>query len=273
MTIASHTIDHWLKVGLLIPKHRGVYRLGHEAVPEFSDELAAVMACAPQSLLGDGSAAYLWRILPTSPFTATVSVIVVGRDVRSRPGICVRRLAELPGGERTIHQGVPVTTPARTLLDLAAVVNTRTLERALNEAQVLRLTTPRALLPLLARHPRHRGARALRALVTDDRATALTRSEAERRLLALIAAAGLPRPRSNARLRRYEVDFLWAEQRLVVEVDGFRYHSSRAAFERDRARDAELAGLGYRVIRVTWRQIVNEPYVVVARIAQALGSA
>jgi very-short-patch-repair endonuclease len=109
-------------------------------------------------------------------------------------------------------------------------------------------------------------------LVADEGATAMTRSEAERRLLRLIRAAGLPLPNTNARLDPFEVDFLWPGHRLVVEVDGFAFHSSRAAFERDRARDAELTARGYRVIRVTWRQTAAEPYVAVARIAQALGS-
>jgi very-short-patch-repair endonuclease len=178
----------------------------------------------------------------------------------------------LPPAERTIHDGIPVTTPARTLLDLAATVDARTLERALNEAQVLRLTTPSALLPLLTQHSRHRGARALRALAEPDR-TRMTRSEAERRLLKLTRTAQLPTPRTNARLGPFEVDFLWAEHRLIVEVDGFQFHSSRDAFERDRARDSELVARGYRVVRVTWRQIVRDPYAVVGRIAQALGSA
>jgi very-short-patch-repair endonuclease len=109
-------------------------------------------------------------------------------------------------------------------------------------------------------------------LLDDDARPAITRSEAEERLLVLIRASELPHPEVNVRVGYHEVDFLWRSQRLVVEVDGFRFHSSRAAFERDRLRDAELAAMGFRVVRVTWRQLVNRPEAVVTRIATALRS-
>ena len=271
--IPARTVDNWVASGRLIRIHPAVYRLGHDAAPPFADELAAVMACSPAAFLGDASAACLWRMLQPRESPRPITVLLAGRSLRPKPGIRIRRTRSLPGDETTIQDGIPTTTPARTLLDLAATAALRTLERALNEAQVLRLTTPSALLPLLTRHPRHRGTKALRALIDPAGTQGLTRSEAERRLLALIREAGLPLPRANVKLGRFEVDFLWAKQRLVVEVDGFRFHSTRAAFERDRARDAELAALGYRVVRVTWRQIVQEPYAVVARLAQAVGSA
>jgi very-short-patch-repair endonuclease len=101
----------------------------------------------------------------------------------------------------------------------------------------------------------------------------LTRSEAERRMLRLIRAARLPVPATNARVGRFEVDALWERERLIVEVDGFAFHGSRPAFERDRRRDAELLTLGYRVLRVTWRQLVDEPEAVVALIAAAISAA
>jgi very-short-patch-repair endonuclease len=110
------------------------------------------------------------------------------------------------------------------------------------------------------------------ALLDRDAKPALTRSEAEERLLALIRSAELPEPELNVRIGRHEVDFLWRDRGLVVEVDGFRYHSSRDAFERDRLRDAELGAQGFTVMRITWRQIVGSPEAVVARIAMALGA-
>ena len=106
-----------------------------------------------------------------------------------------------------------------------------------------------------------------------DDEPSLTRSEAERRMLALIRAARLPAPATNVRVRRHEVDMLWREERLIVEIDGFAFHSSRAAFERDRIRDAELQALGYRVLRITWRQLTDEPEAVVALLAGALSAA
>lgn len=107
-------------------------------------------------------------------------------------------------------------------------------------------------------------------MIGDGGRPEMTRSEAERRFLALIRAARLPTPRTNVRVGRHEVDFVWPAERLIVEVDGFRYHGSRHAFERDRARDTDLAALGYTVVRVTWRQITEESHALIARIARAL---
>ena len=133
---------------------------------------------------------------------------------------------------------------------------------------MLRLVDARGLESQIERNPGRRGVRALRRLV--DSGPARTRSEAERRLLRLVREARLPKPRLNARVAGLEVDFLWPDQRLIVEVDGYAFHRGRRAFERDRQRDAALAAQGYTVLRVTWRQLVYEPQAVVARIAAAL---
>jgi very-short-patch-repair endonuclease len=135
---------------------------------------------------------------------------------------------------------------------------------------VRRLVRRRDLLDQLERNRGRAGTRALREILEVPGGPAPTRSEAERRLLRLVRSAGLPRPLVNTRVASLEVDVLWRDQRLVVEVDGFRFRSSRASFERDRERDAVLAASGYTVLRVTWRQLVNEPEAVVARIAGAL---
>lgn len=182
----------------------------------------------------------------------------------------LRRAQSLDTGEVTSHRRMPVTTPTRTLLDLAHVVSTRELERAFEESHVRRLVDRRRLEALLARTPGRHGTAALRALLERQRGPTLTRSEAEERMLALVRAAHLPRPRVNARVKGREVDLLWDAQQLVVEVDGYAYHSSQAAFERDRLRDAELGAAGFRVMRVTWRALVDEPHAVVARLAAAL---
>jgi very-short-patch-repair endonuclease len=213
------------------------------------------------------SAAGLWRLLPAAK--GDVEVTVAGRDCRSRPGIRVHRVSALDPRDIRKLGGTPITSPARTILDLAAVVRPRELEQTLAEAYARRLARRSELVSLLARRLSRPGTRALRALL-DDGTPALTRSQAEERLLALIRAAELPAPETNIRIRRHEVDFLWREQRLVVEVDGFAFHSSRSAFERDRRRDAELGTLGFRVMRVTWRQIVNGPEALIARLAKAL---
>jgi very-short-patch-repair endonuclease len=135
------------------------------------------------------------------------------------------------------------------------------------------LARERELPDQLGRNPCRKGRGNLVALLDREHGPAFTRSEAERRLLELVRAAALPSPDANARLAGREVDFLWRDAGLVVEVDGYVFHSSRASFERDRRRDAELQAQGFRVLRVTWRQIVEEPHAVVARIAQALVAA
>jgi very-short-patch-repair endonuclease len=213
------------------------------------------------------SAAWLWRLLPAA--TGRVELTVAGRDSRSRPGIRVHRVRDLDRREIRKLGGIPITSPARTIFDLAAAVTPRELARALAEAYARRLVRRSELASLLARRPSRPGTRALRALL-DDGPPALTRSQAEERLLALIRAAELPSPEANVRIGRHEVDFLWRDKRLALEVDGFAFHSSRAAFERDRRRDAELGTRGYRVTRVTWRQIVDEPEALVARLAASL---
>jgi very-short-patch-repair endonuclease len=163
-----------------------------------------------------------------------------------------------------------VTSPARTLLDLATVLSGRELARAAEEAQVQRLLTPAQVEAYLARRSHRHGALRLRAATRQD--PAFTRSEAERRFLELLRSAALPEPQANVRVHGHEVDFLWRRQELVVEVDGYAYHSSRAAFERDRRRDAELEAAGIHVRRITWRQIAEEPEALVARLAVALAA-
>lgn len=146
----------------------------------------------------------------------------------------------------------------------------RDLERALDEALVRRLIDRPRLLAALARAPGRHGAAPLRALLRRDGGPTLTRSEAEERVLSLVRAAGLPSPGVNVRVEGREVDLYWRRERLVVEIDGWKYHSTRAAFERDRRRDADLGAAGVRVMRVTWRQIVDEREALVARLVRAL---
>jgi very-short-patch-repair endonuclease len=143
----------------------------------------------------------------------------------------------------------------------------------LNEAQVQRLVTTRAIEAVLERTPTLKGSSVIRQLLQADDDSGYTRSEAERRMRRLAAAAGLDEPLVNARVLGYEVDFLWPEQRLVVEVDGYQFHGHRQSFESDRRRDQLLVAAGYRVVRVTWIQLRDEPIAVIASIAQALAPA
>jgi very-short-patch-repair endonuclease len=234
--IGERAVAHRVQRGWLTRLHRGVYRVGPIAAP-WQREMAAVLAT--NGILSHHSAAAVWGITPPHP--GDVHVIARGR---SRPGVRVHRAASL---RATAHHGLPLTTPARTLDDLEPMLSARDYDRALEEAQVRGLVPKRP-----GDEPR------------------FTRSAAERRLLALVRAAKLPVPLTNTRLHGWEVDALWPQHKLVLEVDGYRYHGNRAAFERDRRKDAALTAAGYRVVRITWRRLVDEPHVIVALLARLL---
>ena len=242
-----------------------MYLVGPLRTP-LTESMAAVLALGDGALLTHYPAAVLWGLRPPAPLPMEVTVI--DRDARGPDGIKVHRVAGLDPTDAARRDGVPVTSPARTLLDLAATVNTRDLNRAADEARVHRLVTDLSLNEQFQRYPHHRGTAALRQVIQTE--PALTRSEAERKFLELIRAARLPEPETNARVGRWEVDFVWRAERLVVEVDGYAFHSSRSSFERDRRRDADLAAIGIRVMRATWRQITSEREALAVTLVRAL---
>ena len=251
--------------------HRGVYAVGHTALVPLAREMAALLACGRCAVISHLSAGVLWRILELLEGAAPpVDVTVPRGAARARPGLTVHRTRDLGRDEVRMMQGIALTSPARTLLDLAEVLTGRELEAAYGEAIVRRLTSEAALRRLIGARPGRRGAAPLQSLLDRQAGPSLTRSQAEERFLALVRQAGFPHPEVNVRLGGHLVDFLWRDERLVVEVDGYRFHSSRAAFERDRLRDAALEEAGLWVIRVTWRQLTEQPYALVARLARAL---
>jgi predicted transcriptional regulator of viral defense system len=265
--VGRHAIDHRLAAGRLHPLYRGVYSVGHRILMRRGRWMAAALAAGPGAVLSHRSAASLWGLIRSVP--AVADVTTRGRH-RSRVGISLHR-ARLPPDEVTTADGIPATTPHRTLFDLAVVVDRLALERAIEQADARSLTDALSLGALLERHPRRPGAATLRAILDGALATsAPTRSELEDRFLALLAAHGLPRPRVNlgveARGRWFECDLVWRSQRLIVELDGRATHRTAAAFERDRARDRALQATGWRVVRITWRQLHDED----ARVAADL---
>jgi very-short-patch-repair endonuclease len=264
--LGRHAVAHRVAVGWLRRMFRGVYLVGPLETPH-SWAMAAALAVGKGAVVSHYSAAVLWELRP--PREGPVDVTVPGRKTRGRPGIRVHR-SRLHPHDATRRHEIPVTSPARTLLDLAAALPQRDVARATEEAQVQRRVTSHSLNEQFKRYPRHRGTAALRKAIRTD--AAFTRSEAERRAIELIRAARLPTPEANTRVNGYEVDFVWHEQRLIVEVDGYAFHSSRGAFERDRRRDRELHAQGYRVIRLTWHQLTEEPEAVIASVATALAA-
>ena len=195
------------------------------------------------------------------------------RHRRSTPRLELH-VVEMEPDEMTVKDGIPVTTPARTLFDLAGVVSEQQLEHAFNEAEYRRLTSPTSLDALLARYPGRRGTANLRRVLDTHRryGETVAREELERRFLAFLDARGLPRPKVNRHTGHGELDATWPEQRLVVELDGFAAHGTRKAFEADRAKDRALVAAGWRVIRITWRQLNGEPDTIAAQLRALLAT-
>lgn len=268
--IGRRAVDHRLACGRLRAVHRGVYAVGHRVLSRDGRWTAALLAVGPDAVLSHRSAAALWRIRPSTRLDVTVP-----RALPRRPGVQLHRSARF-ADEVAVVRGMAVTTPTRTLLDLAAAVSRQELEKALNEAEVLRLTDEVPLGALVDRHPTLPGTSALRAILADHaRGTTITRSELEDRFLAFVEAAGLPRPRVNALTlddQTLEVDCLWRDQSLIAELDGRATHGTRHAFERDRARDRMLQARGWRVVRITWRALHDRPHALSAELARLLGA-
>jgi very-short-patch-repair endonuclease len=259
--ISSSAVGRWAAEGRLHRLHRGVYAVGHPILTVDGRRMAAVLAAGPGAVLSHASAAALWEIRRTSATGIDVTVRSAGGRAR-RPGLRIHRAPTLRADEITEHHGIPVTTTSRTLLDLAATLPRRALERALDEAEVQGLYDRSSLGALPRAHAGERGAKALAVALDDDGELTLTDSELEELMLALCDDHRLSRPRPRASVAGLRVDFLFAAGRLVVETDGYRYHRTRRAFERDRERDAILARAGYRTLRFSHRQLTREPAMV-----------
>jgi very-short-patch-repair endonuclease len=250
--VAPATVDYWVRAGRLRVIHRGVYATGGAVLRVEGRRLAAVLACGPGAVLSHRSAAAHWGLLNTDQTRIDVSAPATRHGV---PGIRLHRTRFLDAQDTTDHEGIPITTVHRTLLDLAATVRSDRLERALAQAMHLQLYDQRAIDDAIARSTGHRGTGVLaRATAREPKRT---RSEFEARFLKLVREAGLPEPEVNASLtaldhQDIEVDFYWPTHRLVVETDGWESHRTLAAFRRDRAKDAALTAAGYRVLRFTW---------------------
>jgi hypothetical protein len=263
------SIDVRLQSGRLHRLHRGVYALGRPRIPVEGIRLAAVLALGEGVVLSHRSAAAHLGLLEDS---RRFEDVTVPRKLHPRTGIRVH-VASLSGDERTVVDGVPVTTAARTLLDLAATEPRHRTERAFTEAEYQGLRDGTSLTQLLHRYAGHRGAAVARHLIGAP-PRGITRSELEGRFLALLDEVGLPSPERNAHIevgaRLLEVDCLWREQGLIAELDGRAAHGGWRRAEADRARDRRNLAAGYRTIRVTWRQLHEERSELVADLGRLL---
>ena len=266
--IGHHAIAHRVAHGRLTLLHGNVYLVGRPSRERFTAEMAAALLSPGHTVVSHDSAAAAWGTIDRVPEVVTLTV--VGRDLRSRPGIHIHRTQTLDPRDVRLLEGLPVTAPARALLDLAGSTSAAELERAVAEARVQRLILSGDLEAALDRAPGRTGATQLRGLLRAEGGPGPTRRELEHQMLTLIRDAQLPLPQVNPVLLGFEVDFLWPEHRLVIETDGHQFHGHRMAFERDRKRDQILVAAGYRVMRITWRQLREEPLAVIARLTMAL---
>jgi very-short-patch-repair endonuclease len=267
--ISDDVIMHRVAVGWLFRQHHGVYLLDPpDRASRVTLMTAAVEACGPDAALSHRSGAELWEFL--EPHRGHIEVTVIGHNAGDRPGIRRHRVLELDPADVTTRRGVRVTSPARTVLDNARDPE---LEAIIGAAFATGRVTERQIEQAIARCPTRRGARRVRRLLSQDGGPRRTRSWAERRLLALVRQAGLPVPQTNVMLHGLQVDALWPEHRLVVEVDSQEFHGDRRSIENDRARDAKLIAAGYVVIRFTAMQLDKSPFLVLGQLAAALALA
>jgi very-short-patch-repair endonuclease len=249
----GNAIDHRVRVGRIHRLHRGVYAVGHAAPSFHARAMAAVLACGSAAALSHRSAAALWGI--DLSWRSPVEVSAPGN--RRRAGLLVHRSLTLRATDVTVHQGIVVTTAARTLIDLADVLDPPRLARAVNEAQVLRLVTRQQLAVALTAATGRRAAGRLNPFV--HRSDAPTRSVFEDAFLVFVDRHGLPRPEVNQKVAGHRVDVLWRRHRLVAELDGRTFHDHDQPFEQDRERDADLLAAGHPVVRITWRRMTRQP--------------
>jgi predicted transcriptional regulator of viral defense system len=235
--------------------YRGVYAVGHDVPTREGNWMAAVLAGGEGAVLAYRDAGALWGFRPDA---RAVIEVTTPRSQRPRPGIQFHR-SRLPPDEVTSNDRIPVTTVPRTLLDLATVLRPRQLERALGETEALRLWDELSLLDLLRRHPRRAGSLTVRAVLDSRNAGAkIIRSDLEVAFLEFLDRFAFPEPELNAEVEGLEVDAVWREQRVVVELDSRGFHMTVAAFETDRERDRKLQAAGWRTIRITWRQLERD---------------
>jgi very-short-patch-repair endonuclease len=267
--LTARVIRRAVEAGRLRPVFRGVYAVGHLALPREGWWMAALLACGEGAALSHRTAASLWGFLsgPILPVDVTTST----DRGRSHAAITTHRTPLAPF-DALVRDGLRVTAPARTIVDLAAILSGRALREAVQRAQDLRRFDAEDIQATLARVPRRPGARRLQDLITllaphKDNA----RSHLERLFLRLVRTARLPKPACNHEVAERSRDFVWPEQRLVVEADGYRFHSSRQAKRRDNRRDRQLTALGWRPVRFTYEEIAFEPAEVAAELAALLG--
>ena len=261
--LGDEAVSKAMARGWLHPVFHAVYNVGHRRLSWQGKLLAATLACGEGSVISHGSAAWLLGLVAQHP--EAIDLIAPVEAGRKIAGIR-RRFVPLPsGGEVWRREGVPVTSPARTIVDVAGISDSKGLAEVIEQAAILGLLNVSAIDRILNGH-RRRGANRLRRVIEPWRRYKpgiKIRSRMEAKLLPMLSVAALPVPETNVRLRvgarTYEVDFLWRRQKVIVETDGGRFHDNPAAGQRDSDRNHALTGAGYRVPRLGWEDLRDRP--------------
>jgi very-short-patch-repair endonuclease len=269
--VSANQIEWRLHSGRLHKLHRGVYLVGHRAAPPLAVEQAALFACGETAVLSHRSAANIWSLLPYPASAPAWVTIPPGRNA-DRPRIKIHRAGLLPREIRKRH-GLRLTSPPRTILDLAPLLDEGELESVVAEAEYRRLASQCELAAQAEGNEGKRGVAKLRRVLGLPGGPQRTRSGGERAMLGVLRRAGIDGFETNARIHGYEVDFLWRDLGIVVELDGWDGHSGRVAFERDRMKIATLTAHGLTVIPVTGRHLGDDPSGVVHRLTRTLAAA
>ncbi len=266
--LSAEAIRHRIRTGRLIRVYNGVYAVGRLPTTRRDQAAGALLACGPRAVLSHSSAAALWAI--TKQWPLPLELTLTAGD--SRPtGLRVHRSTNLDRTQITHNYGLRVTTPARTVLDLAPRTTQRRLIRIINDLRLERRLTIDELQALIARHPRHTGAALVKPLIRDDLDLGFTRSDFEDDFPSFVERYKLPRPTLNACIGRHEVDVYFPVERVIVELDGFQVHKTRTQFEANRARDAEILGaFGIPTVRITHLQFHRKPDGVAANLHKIL---
>lgn len=280
--VSSSGVSRRTKRGRLHRLHRGVYLVGSVVQP-WTREKAATLAAGSHATVSHTSALPLLGLGGAAPTTisirdlrdaaAPVHVSTANGNRGRQPGLHLHRLRDLRATDRTVRFGIPVTSPARTILDVAGLLGATDLERLVARAEREGVVDRKTLATLLRRFHGRPGTPALREILESAGGPTLTRSEAEDRFRQLVRDARFPVPRVNVRVGAYELDFFWPQEKFAIEIDGFRHHSTRPRFEGDRRKDSWLLARGITVLRLSWRQITEDRVATAVEVGQAMALA
>jgi very-short-patch-repair endonuclease len=263
MGLGAGAIEHRLRAGRLFLMHKGVYVVGRQSLTPRGYWMAAVLAAGPGAVLSYNRAAELHGIRQSHQVKVDVTIPKGHRS--DRPTIRIHSSTLDPEDIATVD-GIPVTSVARTILDLAGVLDEDQLLQVIEEGDRLGTFDLRAIERAMARRPKSGGVAKLRHILADYRDAPDLRSKLERDFYALIKTAGLPPPQLNTMVAGFLVDVCWPQWRLVVELDGRGFHDRRRAFETDRIKDAKFQRHGYRILRITYKRVHEQPDAVLADI-------